>query len=183
MADIIQGAGQGAAMGTGLSPGWGTVIGAGIGALGSWLGASGQQKEDKKRRQMEQQMMQAQLDAELNRRKGATRAIQGYGGYQAYSNPILSNYLAGNLSPAQQAQMDYQSRLGGQQIARRSAGMGMPSGAQAGLYNQLNRDVTLGAGQMVGQNQQLGLQYSMADWARQQEANRWKAAQLAQYAY
>ena len=59
----------------------------------------------------------------------------------------------------------------------------MPSGAQTGLYNQLNRDVTLGAGQMGGQNQQLGLQYSMADWARQQEANQWKAAQLAQYAY
>lgn len=162
---------------------WPLIAAAGITGLGTWLSSRGQQTEEARRRQMEQQIAQAKLDAELNQRKAATKIMQGYGGYQSYSNPILSQYLSGNLSPAQQAQMDYQQRTGGAQIARRGAGMGMPSGAQAGLYGQLTRDVALGAGQMVGQQQQLGLQYSMADWAKQQEANQWKAAQLAQYAY
>lgn len=166
-----------------MLPAVGYVIGAGIGALGSYLGGSSQAREERRRTQAEQQANQARLDAEYNRRIAGTKAIQGYGGYQAYQSPILAQYLSGQLTPAQQAVIGQQQRVGEATIARRSAGMGMPSGAQAGLYGQLSRDISLGAGQLSGQQQQLGLQYSMADWARQQEAAQWKAAQLAQYAY
>lgn len=152
-------------------------IGAGLGALGSWLGGSAQAKEAKRARQLQEQ----QMAIEQARRVAATQALQGYG-YQAYSNPLLSQYLSGQLSGAQQGQIAQNQRVGEASIARRSAGMGMPSGAQAGLYGQLSRDISLGAGQQVAQQQNLGLQYSMADWARQQEAEQRKKELLAQYA-
>lgn len=159
------------------------AIGAGVGAIGSWLTGSSRAREEKKRRRMEQKMEQQRINLEQSRRRAGTAAIQGYGGYQAYQSPILAQYLSGQLTPAQQAVIGQQQRVGEATIARRGASMGMPSGAQAGLYGQLSRDISLGAGQLSGQQQQLGLQYSMADWARQQEAAQWKAAQLAQYAY
>lgn len=144
-------------------------IGAGLGALGSWLGGNAQAKAQKQ-----------QMAIEQARRVGATQSLQGYG-YQPYSNSILAQYLSGQLSGAEQGQIAQNQRIGEASIARRSAGMGMPSGAQMGLYGQLSRDISLGAGQLAGQKQQIGLQYSMADWVRQQEAEMQKKQLLAQY--
>jgi len=152
-------------------------IGAGISGLGSWLSGSAAERSARKELAWKKYLLQV----EQARRAGATRALGGYG-YQAYESPVLARYLAGELTPAQQATISQQQRLGEATIARRAAGMGMPSGAQAGLYGQLGSQVALGAGQLAGQQQLLGLQYSMADWARQQEAEQRRKELLAQYA-
>lgn len=157
---------------------WPLAISAGLSGLGSWLSANAQSDQAKQQAKLQQQ----QMAIEQAHRVAATQALQGYG-YQAYSNPILSQYLSGQLSNAQQGQIAQNQRVGEASIARRSAGMGMPSGAQAGLYGQLSRDISLGAGKQVADQQNLGLQYSMADWAKQQDAAMQKKQLLAQYAY
>lgn len=160
---------------------WPIIAAAGISALGSYLGGQGQANASKDAARTSYKQWEAQQAIESQRRAAAREALQGYS-YQSYSNPILSQYLSGQLSNAQQAQIAQNQRVGEASIARRSAGMGMPSGAQAGLYGQLSRDISLGAGKQVADQQNLGLQYSMADWVRQQEAAMQNKQLLAQYA-
>lgn len=162
--------------------GWEMAAMAGLGALGGYFG--GQASDSASRRQT--QLTREQMAMEEARRKRAYQGLSGYN-YGAYSDGgqgagVLSEYLSGRLSKAQQSALDRQREIGLSGISTRAASSGMPSGGRAALDVQLQRDLALGAGQMSQQNQQYGLQASMQDWLAKQQAQLQKAQLMAQYA-
>jgi hypothetical protein len=158
------------------------LISAGKG-LSGYLSGQGAQREAGQNRQLTRE----QMNREDARRRQAQTYLSGYS-YTPYSQAggqgasVLANYLRGNLPIGQQNVINQNRDLGMSAIDRRSAGAGTPSGGRAALNVQLQRDLALGAGQMAGQQQQIGLQASMADYFRQQEAENQRRQLQAQYA-
>lgn len=205
-----------------VAPALAYLGGAAIGGLGGFLSAREQARAERAR-------MEEQRRHDEARRARAREQFQGFGytpfrqtyqpfELQAFVSPlqeqqqaVLAQFLGGELSPAQQAQLERQRILGHENIARMAAGRGMPGGAVGALAGQMGRDITLEAARMGDERQRFGLQaavpfeqmwerrfiapqevaraerraaheFGLAEWLRQQQAEQRRRELLAQYA-
>lgn len=154
---------------------YGLISGA-VSGLAGFLGAESERKRGESDRAYQERIAKEEREyteritkEKRERAKGILDegyAYTPYGEtYAPYVSPFaeqtqatLAQYLKGELTPAQQAVLEQQRRLGEERIGVTAAGMGMPGGARAGLGVQLSRDIALGATGLVGEQQRFGMQ-------------------------
>jgi hypothetical protein len=144
------------------------LIGGGLSGLSGFFGARAEERAAADQRAREEARRGRARDFISS---GPTyRPFRQYQPFQAqqYTSPLqgqaqtaLSQFLSGQLTPAQQGTLAQQRQLGEEQIARTGASRGTPIGGQLALSTQLARDIALGGARLAGEQTQRGLQLAL----------------------
>lgn len=199
-----------------MDPITGMAIGAGISGIGSYFQGSAEEQAAAQaaKVQEEQLAFQKQQYADQQKAKQTASGIVGsgistdaYGNTLNYVDPLanqknatLASMMSGQLTTAQQAQMQNDVATAGQTTNSSAATMGLPAGARLAVNNQNVQGISRNYADVASNEMAAGVsgantaantgsniastnyQSGLANWMNQQQQQNLKTQSLAQYA-